>query len=84
MTLRCTALLADGILARRRRVYVPGWVRWVFALRAALHTRPLERDLLAVAPHLEPLFLEDLRLERIPQVPARSVPPVGAAQTTRT
>lgn len=59
-------LIADGILARRRRVFVPGWVRWIFALRAALHTRPFERDQLAAAPELEPLFLEDQRLGKVP------------------
>ena len=55
-------IIAQGLLARRRRVFVPGWVRWIFALRAALHTRAFERDLLAVARELEPLFLEDIRL----------------------
>ena len=59
-------IIADGILARRRRIFVPGWLRWIFALRAALHTRPFERDQLAAAPELESLYLEDLRLGRIP------------------
>jgi len=60
------ARIADGILSRRRRVFVPGWVRWIFALRAALHTRPVERDQLAAAPELEALYLEDLRLGHVP------------------
>ena len=60
------ALIAEGILARRRRVFVPGWLRWLFALRAALHTLPIERDQLAAAPELEALYLEDLRSGRVP------------------
>lgn len=59
-------IIADGILARRRRIFVPGWVRWIFALRAALHTRPFERDQLAAAPELEPLYLEDVRQGHVP------------------
>ena len=54
-------LIADGILARRRRVFVPGWVRWLFALRSALHTRPLEREQLGAAQELEALYLEDVK-----------------------
>jgi NAD(P)-dependent dehydrogenase (short-subunit alcohol dehydrogenase family) len=59
-------LITEGLLARRRRVFVPGWVRWIFALRSALHTRPLERDSLAVAPDLEALYLEDVMAGRMP------------------
>lgn len=54
-------LIAAGILERRRRVFVPGWVHWLFALRAALHTRPMERDLLAAAPEMEALYLDDVK-----------------------
>jgi len=66
------ALIADGILARRRRVFVPGWVRWLFVLRSALHTRPLERDQLAAAQDLEALYLDDVRRGLVPPLP----PPV--------
>ena len=59
-------LIAEGILARRRRVFVPGWVRWLFMLRSALHTRPLERDQLAAAQDLEALYLDDLNRGVIP------------------
>jgi NAD(P)-dependent dehydrogenase (short-subunit alcohol dehydrogenase family) len=59
------ALITEGLLARKRRVYVPGWVRWIFALRSALHTRPLERDSLAVAPDMETLYLEDSKQARV-------------------
>jgi len=54
-------LVADGLLERRRRVFVPGWVRWLFVLRSALHTRPLEREQLAAARELEALYLDDLK-----------------------
>jgi NAD(P)-dependent dehydrogenase (short-subunit alcohol dehydrogenase family) len=61
-------LIAEGILARRRRVFVPGWVRWLFALRSALHTRPLEREQLAAAQELEALYLDDLKQGVVPGV----------------
>lgn len=67
------ALIADGLLARRARVFVPGWLRWAFALRAALHTPALQRDALAAAPDLEAAYLEDLKDGRTP----------GAAPTPR-
>jgi NAD(P)-dependent dehydrogenase (short-subunit alcohol dehydrogenase family) len=54
-------LIAQGLLQRRRRVFVPGWVKWLFVLRSALHTRPLEREQLAAARELEALYLEDLQ-----------------------
>lgn len=69
------ALIAGGLLTRRRRVFVPGWTRWLFALRSALHTRPLERDALAAMPELEALYLEDLKDGRTPG----AMPPVATA-----
>ena len=59
-------LIAEGLLQRRRRIFVPGWVRWLFVLRSALHTRPLERQQLAAAQELETLYLDDLRAGRVP------------------
>jgi hypothetical protein len=35
-------------------------VRWLFVLRSAVHTRPLERDQLAAAQGLEALYLDGL------------------------
>lgn len=69
---QAAALIADGLLARRRRIFVPGWLRWVFVLRSALHTRPMERDALAAAAELEALFLQDLQQGRMP---GRAPPP---------
>jgi NAD(P)-dependent dehydrogenase (short-subunit alcohol dehydrogenase family) len=54
-------LIATGLLQRRRRIFVPGWVRWLFVFRSALHTRPLERQQLAAARELEALYLDDLK-----------------------
>jgi NAD(P)-dependent dehydrogenase (short-subunit alcohol dehydrogenase family) len=63
-------LIADGLLARRRRVFVPGWVRWVFVLRSLLHTPALEREQLAAAAELEALYVEDLKAGRpVPAAP---------------
>jgi len=78
-------LIAQGILARRRRVFVPGWVRWLFALRSALHTRPLEREQLAAARHLEALYLDDLAHGVVPRAlpPAPPSPMVDATSTLR-
>jgi NAD(P)-dependent dehydrogenase (short-subunit alcohol dehydrogenase family) len=58
-------LIADGLLQRRRRIFVPGWVRWLFVLRSALHTHPLERGQLAAARKLEALYLDDVRSGRV-------------------
>lgn len=69
-------LIAAGILERRRRVFVPGWVRWLFALRSLLHTRPLERDQLAAAQELEALYLDDLKNGVMPVAQA-SAPPLA-------
>ncbi|MCU0921455.1 MAG: SDR family NAD(P)-dependent oxidoreductase [Burkholderiaceae bacterium] len=69
-------LIAAGILERRRRVFVPGWARWLFALRSVLHTRPLERDQLAAAQDLEALYLDDVKSGVIP-VAAAPAPPLA-------
>lgn len=53
-------LIADGILQRRRRVFVPGWVRWVFALRSLLHTPGVERPQREAAADMEALYLDDV------------------------
>jgi NAD(P)-dependent dehydrogenase (short-subunit alcohol dehydrogenase family) len=67
-------LIAEGIVARHRRVFVPGWVRWLFVLRSALHTRPLEREQLAAAQDLEALYLDDLKQGRVPGAVAPASP----------
>jgi NAD(P)-dependent dehydrogenase (short-subunit alcohol dehydrogenase family) len=51
-------LIVDGIQRRADRIWVPGWVRLLHALRALLHTRAAERDLRRLAPALEAAYLE--------------------------
>jgi NAD(P)-dependent dehydrogenase (short-subunit alcohol dehydrogenase family) len=50
--------IADGFDRRARRICTPGFVRIAHVLRAALTTRPFERDLVAAAPDIERLFAE--------------------------
>jgi NAD(P)-dependent dehydrogenase (short-subunit alcohol dehydrogenase family) len=51
-------LICDGIERRARRIWIPGWVRWLHWLRAALHTPIAERRLLQAAPEMEQRFRE--------------------------
>ena len=48
--------IVKGISRRARRVWVPGWVRLLHWLRAAIHTRLAERPLMLAAPEMEKLF----------------------------
>jgi len=53
-------LIANGIARRASRIWVPGWVRVLHWLRALLHTRVAERELLKAAPDIERLYAEGL------------------------
>jgi len=53
-------MIVRGMERRARRIWVPGWVRVLHWLRAALHTRVAERPLLQAAPEMERLFLETI------------------------
>ena len=53
-------MIADGLQARRRQIWVPGWVRVMFWLRALLHTRLAERELLRAAPEIEAHYIEGM------------------------
>jgi NAD(P)-dependent dehydrogenase (short-subunit alcohol dehydrogenase family) len=53
-------MICKGIEQRARRIWVPGWVRWLHWMRAALHTPLAERQLLRVAPEMEQLFLDTI------------------------
>lgn len=66
--------VADAFERRSRRVFVPGWVRWAFALRSLLHLRPLERDLLAAAPEIERLYAADVAAHGAAAASAAAVP----------
>jgi NAD(P)-dependent dehydrogenase (short-subunit alcohol dehydrogenase family) len=56
-------MIADGIERRRRRIWVPGWVRALHWLRALLHTPVAERELLRAAPEMEAMYLQGLAAE---------------------
>ncbi len=49
-------MIVRGMSLRARRIWVPGWVRILHWLRAALHTQVAERPLLQAAPEMEALF----------------------------
>ena len=49
-------MIVQGIERRARRIWIPGWVRALHWLRAALHTPLAERELLQAAPEMEKLF----------------------------
>jgi NAD(P)-dependent dehydrogenase (short-subunit alcohol dehydrogenase family) len=50
--------IAAGFDRRARRICTPAFVRLAHVLRAALTTRPFERDLVRAAPDIERLFAE--------------------------
>ena len=50
--------IADGFDGRARRICTPAFVRAAHVLRAALTTRPFQRDMLRAAPEIEQLFAE--------------------------
>jgi short-subunit dehydrogenase len=56
-------VIVQGMLQRKRRVWVPGWLRILFALRALLHMPFAERELLRAAPEIESIYLEGLKTE---------------------
>lgn len=55
--------IVEGIGRRRSRIWVPGWVRWLHALRALLHLPQAERALRQAAPELEALYLKVMATE---------------------
>jgi NAD(P)-dependent dehydrogenase (short-subunit alcohol dehydrogenase family) len=56
-------LIAAGIAARQRQIWVPGWTRWLHWLRPWLHTATAERDLLRAAPEIEAHYLAGVASE---------------------
>lgn len=55
--------IAQGMERRLSRVWVPGWLRLLFALRALLHLPFAERELRRAAPEIEAFYLEGLEAE---------------------
>jgi NAD(P)-dependent dehydrogenase (short-subunit alcohol dehydrogenase family) len=55
--------IARGMERRLSRIWVPGWLRLLFALRALLHLPFAERELRRAAPEIEAIYLEGLEAE---------------------
>ena len=55
--------IVDGMAERRNRIWVPGWVRLLHALRALLHLPQAERALRQAAPELEAMYLQVMATE---------------------
>ena len=73
-------IICRGIEKRARHIWVPGWVRLLHLMRAALHTPLAERPLLQAAPEVERLFLETMASSG---VRASSTPPREMARAAR-
>jgi hypothetical protein len=55
--------IVRGIAKRQRAIFIPGWLRVLFALRALLHLPFAERELLKAAPEIEQSYMEGLASE---------------------
>jgi len=53
-------VLVAGMVARKRRLWLPGWLRGLYAIRSLLHMPFAERALLSAAPEIEAFYLEGL------------------------
>jgi short-subunit dehydrogenase len=53
-------VIVHAMVKRLSRVWLPGWMRILFALRALLHMPFAERELLRAAPEIEAMYLEGL------------------------
>lgn len=65
-------LIVNGISARARRIWVPGWVRLLHWLRPFLHTHWAEKALREAAPEIEGHFMDVVQTNG---VAASSFPP---------
>ncbi len=55
--------IVRGMQQRKSRIWIPGWMRLLFALRALLHLPFAERELRRAAPDIEAVYLEILQTE---------------------
>ena len=55
--------IVTGMAHRKSRIFIPGWLRLLYALRALLHLPFAERELRRAAPEIEALYLEGLQAE---------------------
>ena len=53
-------VIVRGMQARKGRIWIPGWVRILYALRALLHIPFAERELRRAAPEIEAIYIEGL------------------------
>lgn len=56
-------VIVQAISKRQRRIFIPSWLRFLFALRAWLHLPFAERELFKAAPDVEKFYLEGLASE---------------------
>ncbi len=56
-------VIVRGMQARKSRIWIPGWVRILYALRALLHMPFAERELRRAAPQIEAFYIEGLQAE---------------------
>ena len=52
--------IVRGMQTRKSRIWIPGWVRILYALRALLHMPFAERELRRAAPEIEAIYIEGL------------------------
>ena len=55
--------IVRGMQLRQSRIWIPGWLRLLYGLRALLHLPFAERELRRAAPEIEAIYLEGLRTE---------------------
>jgi len=55
--------IVDGMARRKGRIFIPGWLRLLYALRALLHLPFAERELRRAAPEIEAIYIEGLQAE---------------------
>ena len=55
--------IVTGMANRKSRIFIPGWLRLLYALRALLHLPFAERELRRAAPEIEAIYLEGLQAE---------------------
>jgi len=55
--------IVRGMQARKGRIWIPGWLRILYALRALLHLPFAERELRRAAPEIEAIYIEGLQAE---------------------
>lgn len=77
--------IVKGMQRRSRRIWIPGWLRMLFAIRSLLNTSVAQRALVDAAPELEHHYLEGMAQQGTlassfgPRERARSLARIAAA-----